>query len=242
VCSSDLGTVAPFFSHPAGSGTKFDVYLYNNGGTLTLRMWFGGADRNNDWAPSAKTWYHIAFARSSGVIRTYVNGTQVGTDWANAGSVSDSPNSLYLGNLLGAGYYLNAIFDEVRFSNVARWTGNFTVPTTAYSSTIPFNMILQSIAFVAHSTPNDAKITLFEEDVDAITLNTDLKAWASRDNGTTWSQITLENEGNYVSTKRILSGVVDIINQPVQSTYNMKYKITTHNNKNLKLYGVSEIW
>ena len=44
----------------------------------------------------------------------------------------------------------------------------------------------------------------------------------------------------YEITKRILSGSVDISGQP--SGTNMKYKIETLNDKNLKLHGASLLW
>jgi hypothetical protein len=73
-----------------------------------------------------------------------------------------------------------------------------------------------------------------------VTINTDLKAYVSRDNGTTYSQATLEDEGNYITGARILSGIVDISAQPSGS--NMKYKIETLNTKKLKIHGTSVSW
>jgi len=105
------------------------------------------------------------------------------------------------------------------------------------------NMTLQSTGTEATgSTPDDVRIALFEEDVDAITLNTDLKAWVSRDEGTTWTQLTLVDEGYYETSQRVLTGIGDISGQPVVSTFNMKYKLTTHNNKDLKIHGAAMNW
>ena len=42
------------------------------------------------------------------------------------------------------------------------------------------------------------------------------------------------------TTQRLLSGSVDISGQP--SGTDMKYKVTTLNNKNLKLHGASLLW
>ncbi|MCH7870681.1 MAG: hypothetical protein IID33_03175 [Planctomycetes bacterium] len=49
------------------------------------------------------------------------------------------------------------------------------------------DMTLVSNAFTAVATPTDARMVMFEQDVDAVTLNTDLKAWASRDDGQTFT-------------------------------------------------------
>jgi len=102
------------------------------------------------------------------------------------------------------------------------------------------NMTLKSNVKVATIVPTSARVVLFEEDVDSVTINTDLKAYVSRNNGTTYSEVTLEDEGNYITGARILSGVVDISAQPSGS--NIKYKIETLNSKNLKLHGTSVSW
>ena len=102
------------------------------------------------------------------------------------------------------------------------------------------NMELISLAQTAANVPTAIRVVLFEEDVDSITINTDLKAYISRDNGSTYSQVTLEDEGNYITGARILSGVVTISGQPSGS--NIKYKIEILNSKNLKLHGVGISW
>jgi hypothetical protein len=103
------------------------------------------------------------------------------------------------------------------------------------------NMTLISNTMKALTAPpTQARITLFEEDVDAVTLNTDLKAFASRDDGTSWTQATLTNEGNYTGNIRILSGTATISSQP--SGTDMKWNVTTYNGKNLKIRGVGLLW
>ena len=102
------------------------------------------------------------------------------------------------------------------------------------------NMTLISQSETAEAQPDTARIVLFEEDVDSITLQTDLKAYVSRDGGTTYTQVTLSDEGDYGSGKRILTGTVDISGQP--SGTSMKYRIETLNTKKLKLHGVGELW
>jgi len=102
------------------------------------------------------------------------------------------------------------------------------------------NMTLQSVAFTAGSQPDTCRINIYEEDVDSVTVNTDIKAWVSRDGGTTFTQITLLEQGNYDTGQRILSGEVDISGQP--SGTSLKYKITTLNLKSLRVHGASLTW
>ena len=101
-------------------------------------------------------------------------------------------------------------------------------------------MTLISEKFIADSTPDEARIIIFEEDIDAITLNTDIKAYVSRDDGANYTQITLTDEGDYSGSKRILTGTADISGQPGDT--DMVYKIESLNNKDLKIYGTGLSW
>jgi len=103
-------------------------------------------------------------------------------------------------------------------------------------------MTLISNSFTAEAAPDDARLVLFEEDVDSITENTDIKAYVSRDGGSTYAQVTLQDEGDYQSGKRILTGVVDLTQSGVGSGTNMEFKIETLNNKSLKLHGCGLHW
>jgi hypothetical protein len=88
------------------------------------------------WTPSTGVWYHIACVRSSGNIQFYVDGATQGSSFALANDLSGNASPLVIGALLLTGSYiqsLNGHMDEVRISNVARWTAPFTPPGEAYS-------------------------------------------------------------------------------------------------------------
>ena len=102
------------------------------------------------------------------------------------------------------------------------------------------NFILVSTAQTSTIVPVSASITIFEEDVDSITINTDLKAFASRDNGTTYTEIVLADKGDYASSKQIWAGQVKIDDQP--SGTSIRYKVRLYNNKNAKIHGVGMAW
>ena len=114
--------------------------------------------------------------------------------------------------------------------------------TTAFSTYN--NMTLISNAQTAATQPSTARVTIFEHpSTGTTTVNTDIKAYASRDNGTTYTQITLADEVDYESGKKLLSGSVDISGQPAGT--NMRYKIETLNQSSSKitrLHGVSLQW
>jgi len=110
-----------------------------------------------------------------------------------------------------------------------------------YTPLVAGDLILVSNAQTAAAAPATARISIFQQDVTSSpTLNTDVKAYASRDNGTTYTQITLADQGDYVSGQRVLSGSVSISGQP--SGTSMRYKITTHNSYDMKFHGICMTW
>jgi hypothetical protein len=85
---------------------------------------------------SVNTWYHVAFARDSGITRLFIDGVLQGsgadnTVYANGAS---RPMIGSTGALPGDDD-LNGWLDELRVSKgIARWTENFTPPAQAYSA------------------------------------------------------------------------------------------------------------
>ena len=106
------------------------------------------------------------------------------------------------------------------------------------------DMTLISNAQTAQAAPLNSRVCLLMDPaVGTTTINTDVKAYVSRDNGTTYSQVTLADEGTYSGTQKILAGTVDVSGQP--SGTSMRYKITTHNQsatKTTRIYGTSLSW
>ncbi|MBT5471531.1 MAG: hypothetical protein HOK41_13090 [Nitrospina sp.] len=121
--------------------------------------------------------------------------------------------------------------------------GNFE-PTVAelefYEPGTPSNMTLIPNSQTAKSQSDGAHLILFAEDPAAdITLNTDVKAYVSRDDGTTFSQVTLSDAGEF-EKGNLLTGTVDISSQP--SGTDMQWKVETFNSKALNLHGVGLEW
>jgi len=77
-------------------------------------------------AISTLTWHHVALVKKDGYITIYLDGIAQDSNipWAY------TPNASYNINRVGAGCF--AYIDEFRFSNIARWTENFTPPTAPY--------------------------------------------------------------------------------------------------------------
>lgn len=101
------------------------------------------------------------------------------------------------------------------------------------------NMTLISNSVTALAQPDEVFLVVWEEDVDTITLNTDLLAYASRDGGTTWTQGTLSKEAT-LGNAQILTATVDVSGQP--SGTSMEWKLVTANTKQLIVHAVGELW
>ena len=80
---------------------------------------------------SPGVWYHIAWCRSSTSMRIFVNGTQVGTTQTTSQAYDLTTTSTNVANQ--GFYYLNGYIQDLRITNgIARYTANFTPPTTAF--------------------------------------------------------------------------------------------------------------
>jgi hypothetical protein len=113
--------------------------------------------------------------------------------------------------------------------------GTVSTPASVTSSTII------SDPFTANVVPTASRIVVFEENVGTPTLNTDIIASVSRNNGSNFTTVTLTDSG-YVtgsSGQRILTGQADISGQP--SGQSMKWKLQLAN-QTVKIHGVSLQW
>ena len=98
----------------------------------TLQYSIGGAVRISvTVSGTLNTWRHVAVVRYNGTTKLYVDGTAVGTPWTTNNNIATS--TLTIGSYYNNTAYFVGYIDEVRVSNVARYTGNFTAPTVAFT-------------------------------------------------------------------------------------------------------------
>jgi len=101
---------------------------------------------HRSWTPTLNTWYHLAVVRSGTNVYFFVNGTQLGATYTGITQTIYTPtNGMYSGTYNpadtqimsldgGTSNFLNGNIDELRVSKgLARWTANFTPPTSAYT-------------------------------------------------------------------------------------------------------------
>ena len=121
---------------------------------------FGGASQTaiTGSTISAGTWYHLAYVRSSGSGKLFLNGTQVGSTTAN--SYSSSSRSIYIGATnTGANPWIGSISNLRVTKGQALYTTTFTPSTTPLTTTsqgaTAANVSLltcQSTTFIDNST------------------------------------------------------------------------------------------
>ena len=105
---------------------------------------------------------------------------------------------------------------------------------------------LQSVDTTASSVPTKSDfVALIENSQGTAVLNTDIKAYVSRDSGTTFTQGTLVDEGTWGTNKKIVAfHDLDISSQPSGTA--MCYKIEWANqasgSKETRVHAVSHGW
>ena len=105
---------------------------------------------------------------------------------------------------------------------------------------VPQNMVLRSTSLESNGVSGESRLGFLIEEVDSIILNTDIKAFASRDGGATWTESVLSIEGNQLNNFKVIIGLVDFISQP--EDLHVCWKIQTYNSKNLKIYSSFMSW
>ena len=90
-----------------------------------------GTQGNSEATPSATTWIHFAYVRTSGVIKIFIDGSQIGSDVAWTGDYKAN-DVLVIGGYYSTSYLLNGYIDSYRVTLKARYTSNFTAPTKAF--------------------------------------------------------------------------------------------------------------
>jgi len=92
------------------------------------------------WTPATGTWYHVAMSRYASSLRCFINGSQIGTTQTSTDSFNriNTTDPLTIGTGVsggspGANYSFNGYMQDIRLTKgIARYTSNFTPPTTAF--------------------------------------------------------------------------------------------------------------
>jgi len=123
---------------PSIPDSKFIRLTWDGRGSTdqwSLYCMAGGSFSYQDSSLAANTWYHIAVSRTSGVIKFFKDGTQLGSDLNNANAMGFY-GGLRLGKTYSTwtpAYYFGGWMDDFRVTKgVGRYTSNFTAPTERF--------------------------------------------------------------------------------------------------------------
>jgi hypothetical protein len=211
-----------------------------------IRTHFASTTINSaDGAIALNAWQHIASVRNGTAYNLYVDGISVAsgtnsTSLACAGNGVKLLTTVHQTDRSWAGYT-----DAFRISKgIARWTSNFTPPTTPPTGG-GLDMVLQSNATTAESTATKGDLVMtYTNGAGTATLNTDLTAEFSANNGTNWTPMTLVAQGNTGSTSPHFIVAAHNVTAGVSGT-GMKYRIKTLNqggSKETRIQAVSLGW
>ncbi len=122
-----------FFGN-AGAGYNYRWLFYHKDNTTVRGQYICSGDQPN---PGTASWHHWAWVRSGSNAYFFLDGTSIALTQTVAWGSLTNINSVYqvgaAKNVAGAQVYVNGWLDEVRISKgIARWTSNFTPPTSEY--------------------------------------------------------------------------------------------------------------
>jgi hypothetical protein len=216
-------------SGPAGAGTSGEGYAGGTGGSGSGASASGGGASG----VGTRAGNNNAAAAVGPGLSNSISGSAV--TYASGGSTQNSG---------GAGDANTGQGGAGGYSSTGHAGGTGIVILRRPTNDISYNnLTLVSNTQTAATAPTTGRIMIFEQaSTGTTTINTDIKGWVSRDNGSNYDQITLVSQSEYESGKRILEGSVDFT---MASGTNMRYKITTHNQSSTKItrvHGASMLW
>ena len=96
----------------------------------------GNYNLSATWVPTLSTWYHIAAVRNGADLKLFVDGTQIGStlDVSTNATPAGGSGASFIGcRRPNLDRFFNGHMDEVRVSDTARYTANFTPATSAFT-------------------------------------------------------------------------------------------------------------
>jgi hypothetical protein len=129
--NSVSGTQVFYDQRPLAGGVYPTLYMSGS----TLYYYTNAANRITGSTLSTSQWYHIAVSRSGTSTKLFVNGTQSGSTYTDTNVYLNAALRPFIGgdgtNLGTNG--LNGYIDDLRVTKgYARYTANFTAPTSAF--------------------------------------------------------------------------------------------------------------
>jgi len=125
--SGNQGTVD---LRPSGVNGAYPLIYVSS---TSLTYYVSSASQINGGVLAASTWYHVAVSRVASQTRMFLNGTQVGSTYADTNSYLCGAGAPWVGSVRDGTAQLNGYVDDLRISKgVGRYPYNFTPPTAEF--------------------------------------------------------------------------------------------------------------
>lgn len=120
-------------------------------------------------------------------------------------------------------------------------SGTTYIAEVEFTEATALNMTLISTPYTATSAPSKTILGFQTVENEAITINTDLKGFVSRDGGSNFTEVTLVLKTTLGQTG---TKYYECAETTISSTSgsSMVWKITTHNTKDIEIHGVALSW
>lgn len=91
-------------------------------------------------------WQHMAYVRKNGVVKGYVNGVQYTSSVSNSSLITATDVPFYVGSgELAAGMFVGFVTNLHVIKGVAKYDGNFAIPTLPIASTANTKLLLKAM-------------------------------------------------------------------------------------------------
>ena len=138
-----------FQNNQTGIQTMFEYGGYTTGILIRLNgtsfdVWVGGTAVSTTSATKINEWEHIAITRSSGIVKRFNNGVQIGTNTSMTGNISINSNVMVGGsNDTSGNQNFNGYISNVRYVvGTAIYTSAFTPPTAPLTAITNTSLLL----------------------------------------------------------------------------------------------------
>lgn len=133
--SFTLNTIPIGFRPAGGNGPYITLIVSTNGSFSYYTQTAYRITSPAGTLTANNTWYAMAAVRYAGSTKLYVNGTQVGSTFVDNGNYLAGACTIAANDSAQTGAQpIRGYMDEIRISNIARYTGNYTPATGPFTN------------------------------------------------------------------------------------------------------------
>jgi len=200
--TDSIGGDRVYMSQTEGSYQNSWYFRAVGGAGLTFTAWSGGSNivgfQTSSGLLSQNTWHHVALVKTGTNYKIFVDGTSATLNTTSDTSTWNSHNApLRIGDN-GSGQYMVGYIDEIRISDTARYSSNFTPSTSAFTRDDNTKLLMHFEGI------NNSQMFL---DNLGSTLNTDGTITSNVKANTTYGQSIVSYVGNQTSGATVGHGL-----------------------------------